>query len=147
MADLDPAGRDPVVADRRAGDRGEVAVGGVGEARDEARGGAAPARGDVRVGDEELVGVGRAELAAELAVALGRGEALGVDTASPGPVVRSPSSPTVKLSICELAMRVPTSLVPSPLKRTSPGLESFGSAYVEPGIALRCPPALSVKPV
>jgi len=34
----------------------------------------------------------------------------------------------VKLSICELAMRVPTSLVPSPLNRTSPGVEPFASA-------------------
>jgi hypothetical protein len=53
----------------------------------------------------------------------------------------------VKLSICELAMRVPTSLLPSPLKRTSPGFESFGSGTVDPGSGVRWPPALRLKPV
>ena len=126
-------------------DRGEDAVGCVGEAGDEARG-AAAAAADVRVGDEQLVGVGRAELAPELTVSLGGREALGGERRARRRG-QEPVVPTVKLSISELAMRVPTSLLPSPLKRTSPGLESFGSAYVEPGSGLRWPPGLRVKPV
>src|SRR5439155_1196653 len=49
----------------------------------------------------------------------------------PGAAVSRPSPPTVKLSISELATRVPTSLLPSALKNTSPGWEPSGSVTVE----------------
>src|SRR5437763_5630809 len=39
----------------------------------------------------------------------------------PGAGVRRPPKPTVKLSIWDVPTRVPTSLVPVPLNRTSPG--------------------------
>ena len=65
----------------------------------------------------------------------------------PAAAVRRPSAPTVKLSISEVLTRVPTSFVPSPLNRTSPGWVASASVTVEPAIARRWPPALSVKPV
>src|ERR1700678_2937974 len=46
----------------------------------------------------------------------------------PGAAVSRPPSPTVKLSICEVPTRVPTSLVPVPLNSTSPGWGAEGSA-------------------
>src|ERR1700686_424075 len=48
----------------------------------------------------------------------------------PGAAVRRPSSSTVKLSILEVPMRVPTRLVPVELKSTSPGCDPSGSATV-----------------
>jgi hypothetical protein len=80
VADLDPTRRDAVIADRRAADRGEDAVGRVGEAGDEARG--AAACGGVSVGDEQLLGVGGTELAPELSPALGWIEPPGRQTAN-----------------------------------------------------------------
>ena len=61
--------------------------------------------------------------------------------------VSRPSAPTVKLSMTEVLTRTPTSFVPSPLKRTSPGVELSGSENVESASGRRCPPGLSVKPV
>ena len=65
----------------------------------------------------------------------------------PGAAVSRPFAPTVKLSISDVFTRVPTSFVPSPLKRTSPGCEPSGSVTVESVSARRWPPALRVKPV
>ena len=76
LADLDPAGGAAVVGDRRS-DRTERAVGGVDEAGDQPREGRASGC-RVRVRDEELVRVRRAELATELAPPLRRRERLGV---------------------------------------------------------------------
>src|SRR5207249_3663238 len=121
-ADLDPAGRAAVVRDGGS-HSGEGAVEGVGEARDEAGEGGASGAG-VGVRDEQLVRIRRVELAAELSEALRRREGLGV---VPGAGLSRPSLPTVKLSICELAILVPATLVPSPLKSTCPGCEPFGS--------------------
>src|SRR5205823_5184451 len=45
----------------------------------------------------------------------------------PGATVSRPSAPTAKLSISDVATRTPTRLVPSPLKRTSPGEEPSGN--------------------
>src|SRR5436305_12918961 len=64
-----------------------------------------------------------------------------------GAAVSRPSPPTVKLSISEVPTLVPTSLVPSPLNRTSPGEEPAGRGTVEPASGRRWPPELSVKPV
>src|SRR5438034_11398910 len=61
-----------------------------------------------------------------------------------GAAVRRPSAPTVKLSISEVPTRAPTSLVPSPLKRTSPGEDPSGRGTVEPASGRRWPPGLSV---
>src|SRR5579859_1094744 len=65
----------------------------------------------------------------------------------PGAAVRRPFSATVKLSIREVPTRVPASLVPSSLKRTSPGWEPSGRGTVDPARGRRCPPGLSVKPL
>src|SRR5438445_5762115 len=69
----------------------------------------------------------------------------------PAAAINRPSSPTVKLSIRNvLGSVVPTStpmrFVPVGLKRMSPGLAVLGSGIVEPGRAVRWPPALKVKP-
>src|SRR5919204_4368413 len=55
----------------------------------------------------------------------------------PGAAVNRPSAPTTKLSISELPTLVPTSLLPSPLKRTSPGVEPSGRGTVEPASGRR----------
>src|ERR1700733_226945 len=65
----------------------------------------------------------------------------------PGAAVSRPLSPTVKLSICEVPTRVPTSLVPVPLKSTSPGWAAAGSATVDPGTGVRLPRGASRKAV
>src|SRR5438128_109217 len=65
----------------------------------------------------------------------------------PGAAVRRPSPPTLKLSISDVLTRAPTSPVPSPLKRTSPGEEPSGNGIVEPASGRRWPAGLSVKPV
>src|SRR6266487_2530735 len=64
-----------------------------------------------------------------------------------GAAVNRPSPPTVKLSISEVPTLVPTSLVPSPLNRTSPGAEPLGSGTVAPASGRKRPPGLSMKPV
>src|SRR6266702_6510874 len=56
-----------------------------------------------------------------------------------GAAVSRPSKPTVKLSIREVPTSVPTSLVPVPLNRTSPGAALAASATVDPGIGNRRP--------
>ena len=65
----------------------------------------------------------------------------------PGAAVSRPPNPTVKLSICEVPTRVPTSLVPVPLNSTSPGWAAEGSATVDPGTGVRLPHGASRKPV
>src|SRR5213078_3892997 len=55
----------------------------------------------------------------------------------PGAAVSRPLPSTVKLSISVVPTRVPTSLVPSPLKRMSPGEDPSGSGTVEPAIGRR----------
>ena len=119
VADLDPAGCAAVVGDRGS-DRGQGAVGGVEEAGDEAWEGGASGCG-VGVGDEQLIRARRAELCAELAPAL-RGREGRCEVGRAGAGVSRPPWPTVKLSISDVAMRVPASLVPSRLKSTCPGL-------------------------
>src|SRR6266568_3184265 len=64
-----------------------------------------------------------------------------------GAAVSRPSGPTVKLSISEVPTLSPSSLVPSPLNRTSPGEDPSGRGTVEPASGRRCPPGLRVKPV
>src|SRR5207237_974267 len=56
----------------------------------------------------------------------------------PGAAVRRPFAPTTKLSITEGPTSAPMSLVPSRLKRTSPGEDPAGSATVEPATGRRC---------
>ena len=68
MGDLHPARGHLVIRERRAVDRRQPAVPVVGERRD----GAAVRGGVVGVGHEQLIRVGRPELAAERAQALGR---------------------------------------------------------------------------
>ena len=51
-----------------------------------------------------------------------------------------PVGATAKLSISEVLTRVPTSLVPVELKRTSPGLRAVRQRHVDPGSARRWPP-------
>src|SRR5205823_5569531 len=58
----------------------------------------------------------------------------------PGAAVRRPPKPTVKLSITEGPTSVPTSLVPAPLNRMSPGAALAASVTVDPGIRNRWPP-------
>src|ERR1700722_236469 len=65
----------------------------------------------------------------------------------PGAAVSRPPSPTVKLSICEVPTRVPTSLLPVPLNSTSPGWAAAGRATVDPGIGVRLPQGASRRPV
>src|SRR5215472_4129551 len=65
----------------------------------------------------------------------------------PGAAVSSPPEPTVKLSIWDVPMRVPTSLVPLPLNSTSPGWEPSDSTTVEPAMGARRPSGLSRNPV
>src|ERR1700722_3768985 len=65
----------------------------------------------------------------------------------PAAACRRPVGSTKKLSICEDATRVPTSLVPGALKRTSPGWALSGSATVEPGRGCRRPLKPSTNPV
>src|SRR5436190_518224 len=55
----------------------------------------------------------------------------------PGAAVSRPFPSTVKLSISEVPTRAPTSLVPSPLNRMSPGDAPSGSGTVEPAIGRR----------
>src|SRR5580700_7175311 len=51
----------------------------------------------------------------------------------PGAAISRPLNPTRKLSICDVATNVPTSLVPVELNSTSPGWALGASATVEPG--------------
>src|SRR6187397_783139 len=69
-----------------------------------------------------------------------------VGNGDPGAGVSVPSGATTKLSIKELATRVPASFEPGPLNKMSPGCDPAGSDTVEPGIGLRCPPGFSLKP-
>src|SRR5438093_38171 len=69
----------------------------------------------------------------------------------PGAAVRRPFRPTTKLSMYDGPAsgptRAPTRMLPVPLNSTSPGSALSGSGTVEPGIGVRRPPALRVKPV
>ena len=120
-----------MVGHRRGADRGEGAVGCVGEAGDEARGAAAGSV--VGVGDEQLVGVGRAELAPELAVSLGGSECLGVERRAGrgGQEPVAADGEAVDLRAGDAGADEPAAVA---VEEDVAGLGVVGSAYVEPGI-------------
>ena len=93
MADLDPARRGLVVGERRGADRGQRAVGGVVNAETVPL----PVPSWALETNSWAGLVGRNSLPNGPRPCAGNGE--------PGAAVRSPSEPTVKLSICERRRR------------------------------------------
>src|ERR1700733_13923236 len=65
----------------------------------------------------------------------------------PGAALNSPPQPTEKLSIWEVPVRLPTSVVPIELNSTSSGCEPLGTVTVEPGSGWSWPQGESVNPV
>src|SRR6185312_2191727 len=65
----------------------------------------------------------------------------------PGAACRPPRQSMVKLSICEVPTRVPTSLVAVELMRTSPGCAVSGRLNVAPGMGRSRPSRAHAKPV
>jgi hypothetical protein len=109
VADLDPAGRGLVVRERGRADRGQVPS----PASAKAETVPLPAPSCAFDTNSWVEFVGRNSLPNGPWPCAANGE--------PAAAVRRPSPPAVKLSISEVATRVPTSLVPSALKSTSPG--------------------------